>query len=376
MNTQGEALKYDADVDLASDTAPSRVARLVGHDRRVLDLGCSTGNLAKALLTQGCKTTGVERDPGAAKIAQSVCEHVVVADLDLVDLPLELEGQRFDVIVAADVLEHLRDPVQLIKQLSQLLAPGGYLVVSFPNAAHGSVRLALLHGELPYADLGLLDRTHLQLLNRRQILELLCQGGFTPVHLEQTTLAIAASEVPFPDDDLTKSVFSEVESDPEASVYQYVVVAFAGAPEQLQALPHTLASRQRENEALAARLRTTEAALHEANLAAAATQFLSEQMQDLQQLEARIEGLVIELLDARDQVRRRERDLEVARHLEGAREHSIRESRDEVLSFRYRIKDLETELENIRASRLWRVHTAYCTRVAPVLDRLRGAGPT
>jgi len=225
---------YDYELDLSQDTSGARLVALTGWDKRVLDLGCAAGALDRVLIARGCRVVGVEFDRAAAKLAEDVCERVVVGDLDILDLALELEGRRFDVVIAGDVLEHLREPVRLLKALPELLAPGGYLVLSVPNIAHGSVRLALLHGQLPRTDLGLLDRTHVQFLTRTGLLDLLADGGFTAVHLDGTSLPVPLSEVDYPRDDLTARVIDEITSDPLALIYQHVAVAY---PDREDAVP-------------------------------------------------------------------------------------------------------------------------------------------
>ena len=80
------------------------------------------------------------------------------ADLDN-GLP-PLRGQ-FDYIICADVLEHLRAPVELLKECRARLAPGGMLVGSLPNSGHFYFRWNVLMGRFPQHQRGLFDSTHL-----------------------------------------------------------------------------------------------------------------------------------------------------------------------------------------------------------------------
>jgi SAM-dependent methyltransferase len=84
----------------------------------------------------------------------------------------------FDVIVAGDVLEHLPRPGDLLSALKPLLKSDGTLLVSLPNVANVTVRAALLAGRFPYADRGILDRTHLRFYTRAGARALLDQAGF------------------------------------------------------------------------------------------------------------------------------------------------------------------------------------------------------
>jgi len=86
----------------------ARLLELVGSGKRVLDVGCSSGYLARPLVERGCVVIGVERDPAAAEVARAVCEDVLVGDVETMELPFE-DGS-FDVALCGDLVEHLRDP--------------------------------------------------------------------------------------------------------------------------------------------------------------------------------------------------------------------------------------------------------------------------
>ena len=151
---------------------------------RVLDAGCSTGYLAAELSRRGCTVDGVEFDPAAAEQARAHCRAVVVGDLEAPSTHAAVDdmlaGARPQVILCADVLEHLRDPWAVLAWLRTLLpADGsGRVVVSVPNIAHWTARRALLRGRFDYADHGLFDRTHLRFFTRESVRELALRAGF------------------------------------------------------------------------------------------------------------------------------------------------------------------------------------------------------
>lgn len=96
------------------------------------------------------------------------------------DLPESLARpwrEPFDVIVAGDILEHLPEPERLLARMAPLLAPGGVLLLSLPNVANVTVRAALLAGRFPYADRGILDRTHVRFYTRASARALLAGAG-------------------------------------------------------------------------------------------------------------------------------------------------------------------------------------------------------
>jgi SAM-dependent methyltransferase len=85
------------------------------------------------------------------------------AIVDLEHVPELPRG--FDAVLAADTLEHLSDPGRMLRLIHDALPPGAPFVLSVPNIANLYVRLNLLVGRFPYADRGLLDRTHRRLLH-------------------------------------------------------------------------------------------------------------------------------------------------------------------------------------------------------------------
>jgi 2-polyprenyl-3-methyl-5-hydroxy-6-metoxy-1,4-benzoquinol methylase len=157
---------------------------LEGGPRDVLDVGCSSGYLARPLTDAGARVLGLEIDPDAAAQARSVCAEVVVGDVESMELPFEPES--FDVILCGDVVEHLRDPGAALARLQPLLRPGGRLVLTTPNVANWSMRLSLLAGRWRYTERGILDRTHTHLFTRTTLVETVESAGYRVVTLDHT----------------------------------------------------------------------------------------------------------------------------------------------------------------------------------------------
>ncbi|WP_187369276.1 class I SAM-dependent methyltransferase [Baekduia soli] len=148
---------------------------------RVLDVGCATGYLAADLTRRGCTVIGAEVDPEAAAQARAWCAKVVVGDLEAPethDAVAAAAAPGVDVVLCADVLEHLRDPWTVLAWLRTLLAPDGVAVISVPNIGHWTARREVLRGRFPYADFGLFDRTHLRFFTYDSALELARRAGF------------------------------------------------------------------------------------------------------------------------------------------------------------------------------------------------------
>jgi len=250
-------IRYDFEIDLESDSTHANVVRLVGRDRRVLELGPAAGYMSRVLRDRGCTVVGIELDPQMAGLAAQFCERVIVGDLDTIDLESELGSDRFDVIVAADVLEHLKNPLAALRRLRAFLAQDGFFVMSLPNVAHGSVRLALLEGRFNYQKSGLLDETHLRFFTRESIDQLLDEAELGAAEITHQQLSISASEVPFDSSGVPREVIEELERDPDARTYQFVVKAIPLEAAGLREMQRRMRELAHEN----ARLRSIEADL-------------------------------------------------------------------------------------------------------------------
>jgi 2-polyprenyl-3-methyl-5-hydroxy-6-metoxy-1,4-benzoquinol methylase len=214
---------YGIPIDLANHT-DSRAVVLSAADGypRVLELGCSEGLITRVMAERGQQVTGVEFDPAAAASAARWAEQIVVADLDADNALDPLGHATFDLIIASDVLEHLRHPADALGRALRHLAPGGRLLVSIPNTAHADVRAALLGGQFPYAPLGLLDRTHIHLFTYDSLLALLRDAGLVVTEWRRTLRPIGDTEVPA-DRALIGAVRSWLHDDPHAITYQWIL---------------------------------------------------------------------------------------------------------------------------------------------------------
>lgn len=217
--------RYRETVDPAApNSAHAMAIRMVGRDRRVLEVGCSVGHVTEHLVANGNDVVGIEIDPAAADEARRFATAVHVADLDRTPLDELVEGP-FDVIVFGDVLEHLRDPSAALADAVRLLADEGHVVVSIPNVAHADVRLMLLEGRWEYQEHGLLDDTHLRFFTREGLHDLLAGCGLVATELDRVTIPMFATNLPVTPELHGEALRRFVLSDTEALTFQFVVTA-------------------------------------------------------------------------------------------------------------------------------------------------------
>lgn len=164
---------------------------LDGSPRRVLDLGCATGALGAAVKARhpGVRVVGIEAARAAADRAAGRLDRVIHARIEDVDFAAEdVASERFDAVLAGDVLEHLVNPWSALARLHACLAPGAQLVASIPNVRNiWLVNRLLVGGRWEYTDRGLLDVTHLRFFTMAELRTLFGQTGYR-VEAEDATI--------------------------------------------------------------------------------------------------------------------------------------------------------------------------------------------
>jgi SAM-dependent methyltransferase len=155
---------------------PERVplfVEAIGRGKRVLDLGCRSGQLTKHFL-DGNEVVGLDVDAVALEKAAALGIEPVQAN---VEEPLPFPDESFDAVVAGELFEHLQFPDALVAEIRRVLRPGGVLVGSVPNAYRVQSRLLFLRGKPPED-----DPTHLRMFSPASMRALL--AGFEAVDLD------------------------------------------------------------------------------------------------------------------------------------------------------------------------------------------------
>lgn len=146
---------------------------------RAIDLGCGAGAFGRTLRDQGFTyQVGVEIAPEAAERARDAYD--LVLDMSIDDA-LSRITETFDLIICADILEHLTDPWAVTTALRRLAHPGTVLAVSIPNIRYwrALVRIAAGRG-FAYEESGIFDSTHLRFFTSADALRMLRESGWTP----------------------------------------------------------------------------------------------------------------------------------------------------------------------------------------------------
>jgi SAM-dependent methyltransferase len=160
------------------------IVSLVEGPALALDLGCGNGLLTARLLARGVRSIGIDLvDP---RDIRAPFEAYHQLDLERPEtLPRTL---RFDYVILADILEHLRNAPALLAYAASVLKPGGHLIVSVPNIALWYFRLSLAIGRFEYGPKGTLDETHVRFYTWNSFCRLLDRTGFAIVERRVTSL--------------------------------------------------------------------------------------------------------------------------------------------------------------------------------------------
>ncbi len=224
--------KYSKQSVGSEETQSSQVKlrALVPKGAAVLDVGCSSGYLGKSLMEgRGTKVWGIEFDAGDAQLAREQgYEEVFQGDVERFDWS-KFGTKRFDVVIFADLLEHLKEPAKVLAAVKPLLKPKGTVLASIPNIAHLSIRLELLNGDFVYEPTGILDDTHLRYFTLYSIRQLFEDQGYLIEHVDATIYDL-------PDDlvaerlkrvglEFTKKFKTQVADVEAARTYQYIIAA-------------------------------------------------------------------------------------------------------------------------------------------------------
>jgi len=162
------------------------IVSLVPNDAvDILEIGCAAGMTGNELKKRpGIYVAGVELDHRAAVEAKKVLDEVVEGNIETLKLPFK--EKKFDCILFADVLEHLIDPLVVLKKTRKLLRANGTVIASIPNVQYLGLVNQLVEGNWTYQDEGILDRTHLRFFTYHEIVKLFDEAGYRISSINET----------------------------------------------------------------------------------------------------------------------------------------------------------------------------------------------
>jgi 2-polyprenyl-3-methyl-5-hydroxy-6-metoxy-1,4-benzoquinol methylase len=153
-------------------------------DADVLEFGSATGYATRYMKeVLNCRVSCIEKSAEMAETGKSVAEKMIIADVENDIWESELE-QKFDFIMFADILEHLKHPEDVIRRAIPFLKDNGFIISSIPNISHNAVIMGLKNNLFEYRETGLLDNTHIHFLTRKSINEIFNRNNLICVEEE------------------------------------------------------------------------------------------------------------------------------------------------------------------------------------------------
>lgn len=221
-------MKYEHKIDLNNEnTTFYKILQMISESSTVLEVGCATGYLTQILKEKyNCTVYCIEIDNNAAKLAEKFCEKMFIEDVESFNFNKNFNDIKFDTIILADILEHLKKPEILLEKLKNILKPEGSLIISIPNIVHASVVLNALEGKWEYNPIGLLDHTHLRFFTKQSFLNLLEEKGYLPLKIDRVIINPWDTEFKTPYTKFPKEITNYIEkSNPDFNTYQFVIKA-------------------------------------------------------------------------------------------------------------------------------------------------------
>ena len=216
--------QYDMSLDLTTKNSLSVIIERIRFDSKILEFGPSYGRLTHFLKKQmNCEVYCVEIDKNAAKETSKYSQKMIIGDIESLDWEKEIENEKFDYIIFADVLEHLRNPAKILKIVQKYLQESGSIIISIPNVAHSAILIDLLQDKFIYKDVGLLDNTHIKLFTKTTLDTMINECGLHKFF--ETSIVKEPEETEFNNsyNELPESVTSYLKNKPHSNSYQFIV---------------------------------------------------------------------------------------------------------------------------------------------------------
>lgn len=155
-------MKYEDSIVEDSNEAHNIILKQISPGSRVLEFGSASGRMTKLLKEKlHCRVFIVEYEKAAYKKAITYADDGVCGDIESLKWKKKWKNIKFDYILFADVLEHLKRPYDVLCATEDILSTNGTVLISIPNIAHNDIFLKLYNNHFDYTEIGILDNTHL-----------------------------------------------------------------------------------------------------------------------------------------------------------------------------------------------------------------------
>jgi 2-polyprenyl-3-methyl-5-hydroxy-6-metoxy-1,4-benzoquinol methylase len=163
-------------LELLSSIKPSSVSK-----PRILDLGCGNGSLSHLIAMQGYEVVGVEDSESGVNYARQTFPDCHFIHASIYDLPYAELENSFDIVISAEVIEHLLYPRELVRAAQKCLKPNGRLIITTPYHGYLKNLVILLLGKMDVHFNPLWDGGHIKFFSVSTLTELLEKENYTEI---------------------------------------------------------------------------------------------------------------------------------------------------------------------------------------------------
>lgn len=219
--------KYDFELDMENENSLSMIIGMVKKESIILEFGPANGRMTRYLKeNMNCTVDIVEIDIDAGKEAENYSRNSLLGssdgDIEKFVWCQQLDGNKYDYIIFADVLEHLHNPAKVLSRAKDFLSENGRVLLSVPNIAHNAILLDLMDNNFEYKNVGLLDSTHIHFFAYHNLKKMIKECGYYCVKEAATYCRPENTEFHNSYNHVTKEMKKSLCNKEYGNVYQFV----------------------------------------------------------------------------------------------------------------------------------------------------------
>lgn len=215
-------MKYDFEMELDERTSVGKIVAHIKDGSNILEFGPGNGRMTRYLMDEKkCEVSIVELDKELYEFVKEFSKDAFYGNIEDYDWTNYFDGQEFDYVIFADVLEHLMNPQKALEMVKPFLKETGEILITFPNIAHNSVLIDLFNNKMNWNDYGLLDKTHKSFYTQSGFVKLFSELDLFISKEDFTINQVGYNEIDSHYEDLPVATRAGFKARPFGEVYQY-----------------------------------------------------------------------------------------------------------------------------------------------------------
>lgn len=190
MDKKFNSIRYAEDfpVNEVEEIRIKQILDLVGGNKKVLDIGCGDAFIMERIRDNNNEVMGIEIAENA--VEKSRKKGFKVFDISLNDNWADEINNRFDVVFAGEIIEHIFDTDKFLSNIKKVLNKNGRVVITTPNIASLGRRVLLLFGESPLLEVTAraYDAGHIRYFTQKTLVRLLKENGYRAVNVQSSVV--------------------------------------------------------------------------------------------------------------------------------------------------------------------------------------------